>query len=363
MWWTSVLFHLLLATTSCHATTTDNAIWQQFFDEDHQLYYYYKPSTDETTWELPKDTPFTVPTSTTRATTRATPTTSATTTSATATTTTGYDDEEDDYDAFEESSEDDLGSDADENVIPDHQINVNYKMNGQVDNSARQALEEELAKMTLDGQTLEREQVNELMKKGGLLNAESLAKMGLKVIERLDEVWVNIKSKLKDSKNTDKCGTKAIPCKTIQQGIDRASQRSKVYVSGGYYAGRGNVNLRIDGRYLELFSKPVQKAIIDCGGRGIPLIDPLHSAGNTGIHDFQITNCNLQDPSGQALTGDVDSASIQLPSFRKVWDPQLRQFVPDPAQVARMQRLQTSSTRKSRTPSGKKRIRRNFFRV
>ena len=123
------------------------------------------------------------------------------------------------------------------------------------------------------------------------------------------------------------------------------------------------MNLRIDGRRIELYSKPPQQAIIDCRATS-PLIDPLHSQGHTGVHDFQIQNCNIQDPKGRTLNGDIDSASVQLPSIRQVWDPQSQSFIPDPEQVAMLQQRNNMPPAYPRlTKKGKRRIQRNFFRI
>ena len=65
---------------------------------------------------------------------------------------------------------------------------------------------------------------------------------------------------------------------------------------------------------------------------------------------------------GQALNGDVQSASIQLPNIKHVWDPRVQGFVPDPEQVARLSNYHFDPSER-RTEKGKKRITRNFFRL
>ena len=271
---------LSFASPSASPATTHNHnnIWQQFWDKEHQLHYYYHPTTQETTWELSKDATFVK-----------------------------AEDIDEDEEEEEEEDTDDDAADAGDN--DDANMDSFISLEEKNDILYKQAVAAEkngLLNFEL-ANSLQPHQVEELLE-NGLLSAETLARLGMQVVERLDEVYVKIKSKLKGSKNSQTCGTKKVPCKTIQQGIDRASQNSKVYVQGGYYAGPGNVNLRIDGRNIQLLSKPKQTAIIDCRGR-TPLIDPLHSAGNTGIHDFQIQNCNLQDPNGKWERGGGWSAS------------------------------------------------------
>jgi hypothetical protein len=268
-----------------------------------------------------------------------------------------------------ESKEDELSYDADENVLSDNHLHINVNLNGEMDETNKIDLENQLLQLATNGKdgkkTLNKEKVDELRKEGGLLDPKELLKLGLRVVERLDEVWVDNKMKSKDSSDINVCGPVHVPCNSIQLGIDRASAKSKVYVKGGYYHGKNNVNLRIDGRNIDLMSLPPQKAIIDCNGVN-PLIDPLRSAGNTGIHDFQIVNCNIQDPNGQQLNGDIDSATIKLPDMKHTWDPLTKTFRPDPIQLDKIQKKQyrrRNYVPDSRRTKKKKRIQRNFFRL
>jgi len=351
---TPLIFLFVLAAASSAASDSPGSnAWYKYWSDDEHLHYYHNPSTGETSWELASGAVILDPDD-------------------------ADGDDDDDDDDIVESNEDETDPDGDDNVLPDNlesrthlqQLQERDLMSAQqlseqaekilaVEKTKNQ-LEDELAKLTKDGVTLEQETVDELMKKGGLLDADALLKLGLKVVQHLDEVYID---KSKGSRNAKKCGVQTLPCKNIQLGIDRASQVAKLYISGGYYAGPGNVNLRIDGRRIELYSKPPQQAIIDCRATS-PLIDPLHSQGNTGVHDFQIQNCNIQDPKGRTLNGDIDSASIQLPSIRKVWDPQSHSFIPDPEQIAMLQQRNNMPPAYPRlTKKGKRRIQRNFFRI
>ena len=207
----------------------------------------------------------------------------------------------------------------------------------------------------IDPETNKIPNIEKLREPGGLLDPEALARFGLKIVEQLDEVWVKAGGSLEE----EKCGRKENPCGTIQLGISRSSMNAKVYVGKGRYSGEGNVNLKIDGRSVEIFSRPAHLAIINCDHIW-PLIDPLHSHGSTGLHDFQVQNCNIQGNNGDMLDGDVEAANIQLPAIRKVWSPAENRYVHDPQQLqlyeqqqlllrARQQQLKKSKKRKRRT--------------
>ena len=408
-----LLFLLLITFAPRTSATTADNIWTEYFDDEHQLNYYHNPATGETKWEISKDD-VVVKEEEAEKKNKAedvegigvigvTEQDEATTKGKKNVRAGGINDnnhpggesgedegEEDgdygdygnygDYGDYErtedgddddivDSNEDDLDPNADDVLDASEERKSLVEQHKELSESDEQRkltklqLEDKLAEFTTDGITLERETVDLLMQKGGLLNSDALAKLGLQVVERLDEVYVQ---KKKGSKNAKKCGTPKLPCKSIQLGIDRSSMNAKIFVRKGYYAGPGNVDLKIDGRRIELFSVPPQASIIDCRNE-LPLIDPLHSSGNTGIHDFQIQNCNLQDPNGRTLNGDIDSASIQFPNIKKIWDPNTQTYILDPLQLQLLQHQRNNQfannrmlKSKGRTPSGKKRIHRNF---
>ena len=191
-------------------------------------------------------------------------------------------------------------------------------------------LNKELAKY-VDPETKKIPNIEMLKKKGGLLNAEELAKYGLKIIEHLDEVWVKAGGSMDEN-----CGRENDPCGTIQLGISRSSMHSKVYVGKGHYSGEGNVNLKTGGRTVDIVGRPKHQATIDCQ-KIWPLVNMMHSQGNTGIRDFEIRDCNIQDNNGQALHGNIESANIKLPNINYVWSPAQKGFVPDPWQLQQYQ--------------------------
>ena len=361
-------FVCLLAspTNNNNNNNNNNNIWQQYFDSEEQLKYYHNPSTGETKWDL-FDEPNAIITVVEN---------EAVEEEQQQPEKEDLLNEEDEEEQSEEEEDEDQDYEEDENTPEDEQtialaldrldqleqkINNAVKTNDQEEldrlnqeieefrkehgnnkklksfinqqflkeqkelqllqqqdfqatELTKLSIEDQLAELTKngDGITLERETVDNLMKNGGLLDPEKLAKLGLKVVERLDEVYV----KKKGSKNRKKCGTKDLPCGRIQYAIDRAAQHARIYVKEGYYAGPGNVNLAIDGRNIALYSKPPTKATIDCRNES-PLIDPERSNGNTGIHDFRISNCNLQEPGGKILDGDVGLATIKFPNIHR----------------------------------------------
>jgi hypothetical protein len=132
---------------------------------------------------------------------------------------------------------------------------------------------------------------------GPLLPSEKHRKVPKKQRPLLATVQVN-----KFGSFSDSCGKPDRPCGGIQQGINRASDRARIYVHPGWYNGVGNFFLDFQGKHIELISVVDKEAVIDCENRG-PVINPMVPSGHLQINGFRIVDCPMSQNGKGTLPG------------------------------------------------------------
>ena len=147
-----------------------------------------------------------------------------------------------------------------------------------------------------------RRQIND---RGPLLPSEKTRKLPEKQRPLLSTVHVN-----KFGSFSENCGKTDRPCGSIQHGLNRASERARVYVHPGWYNGPGNFFLDFQGKHVELLSAVDKEAVIDCENRG-PVINPMVPSGHLQISGFRLIDCPM-NKNGLSLAQSVEGAPLEF---------------------------------------------------